>query len=361
MNVIFRVDASRFMGIGHLMRCLSLADTFRTINADCLFISRDFEETQTKRITKSGHKLAVLPCSKEQEGLTNETPYKQWLGVPWQQDAEESASHIPEIADFLIVDHYGIDASWHKTMNQFSENMIVIDDLANREYFCDFLVDQTWGRKEEEYKDKVPVSCKLLLGSDYSLLRKEFSEFRDFTLKNRKAYKGIQNILVSMGGMDQKNMSIEILDTLNQINWVYEPVINVVIPGSSKYTEKIYHYAEHSQLAINILTDAMNMHELMSDADLAIGTAGTTSWERCSLGLPALVFIDADNQKTIGKRLETAGAIKLWNSREELKIQISEILGNQELWFSMMRSAAQICDGTGCSRLIRRLTANDKN
>jgi UDP-2,4-diacetamido-2,4,6-trideoxy-beta-L-altropyranose hydrolase len=90
----------------------------------------------------------------------------------------------------------------------------------------------------------------------------------------------------------------------------------------------------------------------MAASDLAIGAAGTTSWERCCLGLPALTYIYADNQREVARNLETVGAIGVWENTSELKEHLEEFLHDASLYQRAVAAASAVCDGLGVERVV---------
>ena len=216
MNVVFRVDASIQIGIGHVMRCLSLADQIQKLPSNIYFISRALDGHLGDLITKKGYKVILLPnLEKDCTSTEENSGYINWLGLSWHQDANETTEVIKnDELDWLIVDHYCFDYRWHNKLKKFSKKLMVIDDLANRKLNCDLLLDQTYGRIHSDYIQLVNVNTELLLGAEYALLRSEFSLFRLEALKKRKESNSIDNILVSVGGMDFKNFTKTIVDNL---------------------------------------------------------------------------------------------------------------------------------------------------
>ena len=95
--------------------------------------------------------------------------------------------------------------------------------------------------------------------------------------------------------------------------------------------------------------DSSNMAELMLNADLSIGAGGSTSWERCCLGLPTLLFVTANNQIKIAENLEKLKAVKIVNN---LKHDLELILGNINLWQQMSIESENICDGLGVKKVV---------
>ena len=189
---------------------------------------------------------------------------------------------------------------------------MVIDDLANKQFDCDILLNQNLGIQRKIYISKVSESCKLLLGCDYALLRPEFLELRKEALKKRKNTKKIKNILISMGGSDVKNVTYNILQ---QLGGEYNVV--VVLGKESPHNDVIINYAKDKN--IEVIVSANNMAELMLNADLSIGASGSTNWERLCLGLPSLIFTVAENQIKFSKILDKLGLIRLLGDVGEKK------------------------------------------
>ena len=298
MNIVFRVDSSTEMGVGHLMRCLTLAGEFQNKNHKVTFICR---ELQGNIINLIRHKVISLLVNSD---FWSDDLYLGLLGVTQEQDAEQVIKVIPKNTDLLIVDNYALDEMWHKKLRQYTDKIIVIDDLANKKFDCDILLNQNLGSQVESYKGKVPNNCELLLGCDYALLRPEFKKLRERALEKRKNTKNIKNILISMGGSDIKNITYDILQQLDSnFNVV------VVLGSTSPHNAMIENYVKNKN--IKVIVNAKNMAELMLEADLSIGASGSTNWERLCLGLPSLIFTVAENQIKFSKILDELGLIKL--------------------------------------------------
>ena len=344
MIVVFRVDSSSQMGLGHLMRCLTLADELHKKNYKVFFICRELTGNLIAFI-----KYTVLKLPRDDNFKSNDL-YLSWLGASQEQDAVQTIRIIPQSVDLLIVDSYALDEKWHKQLRPYVEQNIVVDDLANKQFDCDMLLNQNLGRQKEDYQDKVSDDCELLLGCDYALLRPEFSELRTQALKKRKRTKEIENILISMGGSDKNNITY---DVLQQIDDDFN--ITVVLGGASMHQEMIKDYAKGKN--IMVIIDAKNMSELMLNADLAIGAGGSSSWERCCLGLPTLQFIIAENQREVAKKIEQLrAAITVRNLQDDLK----ELASDLNLWQLLSEGSRKICDGLGVKRVVKALNKLQK-
>jgi len=336
MKVIFRVDASLEMGIGHVMRCLTLANELKQQNHEIIFICR---ELTGNHILLIKYPVLVLP---KNDNFQSDGLYLNWLGVTQEQDAEQTIKVIPKNIDLLIVDSYALDEIWHKQLKPYTKKIMVIDDLADRQFDCNVLLNQNLGTQIEDYKDKVLNNCELLLGCDYALLRPEFPNLREKALIKRKNTKVIKNILISMGGSDITNKTYDILQEVSD-----DLNIVVILGGISPHNKMIKNYAK-SRKNVKVVVDADNISRLMFDADLAIGAGGSTSWERCCLGLPTLLYVLAENQRKIAGNLEQLGAVKIVDN---LKVNLQNILNNFSFWQIMSEKAQTVCDGIGVKRI----------
>ena len=337
MKVVFRVDASLQMGTGHVMRCLTLANELQQQNHKIFFICR---ELTGNHILLIKYPVLVLP---KNDNFQSDSLYLNWLGATQEQDAEQTIKVIPKNTNLLIVDSYALDEIWHKHLRTYTKKIMVIDDLSDRQFDCDVLLNQNFGTQIEDYKDKVPNDCELLLGCDYALLRPEFPNLREKALIKRKNTKEIKNILISMGGSDITNKTYDILqEVTDDLNIV------VILGELSSHNKMIQNYAKNKK-NVKIVIDANNISGLMLDADLAIGAGGSTSWERCCLGLPTLLYVLSENQRKIAGNLEQLDAVKIVDN---LEVNLQNILNNFSFWKTMSEKAQTVCDGMGVKRII---------
>lgn len=193
----FRVDSSSKIGAGHLMRCLTLAGELNKLGYHTTFICRNLSGNLISLIN---YKVIILPRN---NNFKSNDLYLDWLGATQKKDAIETISASPQNLDLLIVDSYALDEVWHRELRRYTKKIMVIDDLANRTFDCDILLNQNLGSQVDDYQNKVPDECDLLLGSNYALLRAEFAGLRRDALIKRENTREIKNILVSIGGSDQ--------------------------------------------------------------------------------------------------------------------------------------------------------------
>ncbi len=381
MHIAFRVDSSTIIGYGHVMRCLTLAHallhklktaevtTERSGASQKLlisFICRKHQGHINQLILDAHFNLLQLPEGEQEINANNSN---SWLGTTSEQDSQQCIillQNLPFI-DLLIVDHYAIDHQWHTLMNPYYQKLLAIDDLANRNLTCDYLLDQTFNRKKEAYQPLVPEHCQLLLGQDYILLRDEFSLLKNKALRRRKqhinqdAYNlSSTNIIISMGGTDPDNLSQLALVAIEMaIKKRAKITVNMVISSQSNHLSSLTEYCEERPW-VKLITDSKNMASLMLSADIAIGACGGTTWERCCLGLPCLTIITAENQQLIANNLSQTGAIINlgWNqdvTKNSMIAALDNLLNNVQFYQAMTDACFTICDGQGAKRVVEQL------
>lgn len=303
-TVAVRVDSSELIGSGHLMRCLTLAERMCFDGADVHFICRDLAGNLNYLVEERGFALHILPHHTPERSLMG---YEAWLTVVPELDAEETAEVLRAIRPVsrLVVDSYALDASWEQKMRPLASEIFVIDDLANRRHDCDFLLDQNFYRDlQHRYDDLVPEKCKLLLGPRHALLRQEFYEAKARLVPRDGS---LRRILVFYGGSDRTQETEKAIRALVKLQ-LSSVTVDVVVGGSNPRRGQIERLCrQHDFLRYHCQVE--NMAELMANADLCLGAGGTTTWERCFLGLPTIVTAIAENQFEICRDCAEAGLI----------------------------------------------------
>ena len=241
MKVALRVDASLDIGIGHVMRCLALADALRDRGAVCTFVCREFPGNLIDVIRRHNHQVHPLPLVAPAVDLTNNAPlcHAAWLGVDWRDDVRQMQSALGEdLFDWIVVDHYGIDALWERSMRPRCRSLMVIDDITDRMHDCDVLLNQNLGRTAADYDGLTPFGCRVCAGSEYALLRPEFKALRAFSLR-RRAIPCLDRLLITMGGVDKDNVTGSVLDALFGCPLPSACRISVVMGPHAPWLERI--------------------------------------------------------------------------------------------------------------------------
>lgn len=335
MKVVIRVDSSAELGMGHLIRCLTLAKEIGQHGADVEFICQDLPGEQSKLLEEQGQSVRRF-----RRVITAEEDARATLSV---------MSGPP--ADWVIVDHYRLDASWEKMFRQGQTRVMVIDDLADRPHDCDLLLDQNYNPDEPaRYSQLVPEDCTLLLGPTFALVGQAYESNRG----RRPDYS--RNVVIAFGGSDPP---VETLTAIEAMRVLSSFQVDVVVGAANRHREEIkkkcctfsgFHF--HMQVP--------NLAELLGKADLAIGAGGSSTWERCCLGVPSIIISIADNQAQSAAKLGRDGYAIYLGKASDVEIEaivsaVREIHERPDLRDSLSRRSMQLVDGRGRYRVTERL------
>lgn len=288
MRVVIRADASVAIGTGHIMRCLTLAETLRERGAAVMFVCREVAGNCCDLIQGKGFEVSRLPGAEPFSAV---------------RDAGLTAAVMGASADWLIVDHYALDAEWERRLRQHARRIMVVDDLADRPHDCDLLLDQNlFDDMELRYAGLTSPDCRLFLGPRYALLRDEFIAARR-TLRKRDG--SVRRLLLFFGGSDPTNETEKALQAVATPEFSALS-IDVVVGAANPLGDRIQNICAGLPNVI-FHRQVTHMAELMTRADLAVGAGGTATWERCFLGLPALTVVVADNQAKPAEAADRAG------------------------------------------------------
>lgn len=308
MKVVVRADASSWIGTGHVVRCATLAERLRQQGVDVLFVCRRMPGDCCDWLISRGFRVLQLGAVDHPYSGATST-HASWLGVPIDEEIDEITALLSaggDRFDWLIVDHYAIGAQWESALRRVADKILVIDDLADRKHDCEVLLDQNLSSAgDARYAELVPVGSKLLCGPRYALLQPEYALWRSRVNVRSGTPK---RLLVFFGGADVDNMTVQALDGIERA-MLTDIVIDVVIGASNHHRVEIETRAsDFPRLQTHI--GLPSLAPLMAAADLAIGAAGTTSWERCCLGVPSIVIALAANQELIARELDQRGLVR---------------------------------------------------
>jgi UDP-2,4-diacetamido-2,4,6-trideoxy-beta-L-altropyranose hydrolase len=318
MKAVFRVDSSNFIGFGHLIRCLTLAKQLRKRGVECSFVCRDHPGNIAAKVIDSGFSVFLLERANEAAVLKgSELEYDKWLGCSWKIDADETNEILKSVQpEWLIVDHYSIDVKWEEALAKNYMNLMVIDDIANRDHSCDILLDQNlFINMKRRYERRVSSQCLQLLGPKYALLQAEYSQLRE---KAKVRNGSTKNLLIFFGGSDQTNLTELAFLAAHSFGGKISS-INVVMPSASPFYHQVKKLVKSIKKA-KLHSDLQSLAPLMLEADIGIGAGGATNWERFCLGLPSLVITLAENQKAVNQDLDQLGLIDLIGDSETVQI-----------------------------------------
>lgn len=343
MKIVFRVDASLYIGSGHVMRCLVLAEELKSKGHDVIFMCRELEGNLIDHIQNSHFQVIKLKKVDLIKPKASDD-YLSWLQVSVIEDAIEFLSNILE-CDVIITDHYALDYQWEDIVRKkLSCNLVAIDDL-NRSHSVDLIVDQNyWPNMESRYSQ---CEANRLLGPNYALLRPEFRK-----LKSENTTKE-ERVLAFFGGADPTG---ECLKLLNAIHSFEALPFNVLILAGviNPCGEQLL---EHHSPFVKVQTHSNNFEYELKKSKYVIGASGVSNWERFCLELPTTIVSVAKNQESLSEYLDQINAVRYLGSGDQTSSDtyITEIEYLIHNWHSIQYESVINVDGLGALRVAKEI------
>ncbi|MBI2117624.1 GNAT family N-acetyltransferase, partial [Candidatus Peregrinibacteria bacterium] len=308
---LFRTDASPVIGTGHVMRCLALAQVLQDVGSSTVFLSATLPEVLRERLTREHCDCRTL------------------TSIPYgEQDAEETAKLGHDIgAEWIVVDGYSFDAAYQDALKTAGMKLLFIDDYRHCDHYAaDIILNQNVYASENLYNVRGPFT-KLLLGTKYVLLRKEFYNSLSPRLPARALAK---NVLLTLGGFAPTEL-----------------------PATQRSLED-------TGCTVRVAEGNANMPSLMQWADMAISAGGTTAYELAYMGVPTLLLVRAENQTRVAQGMADAGcAVNLGPIRhirtEKMTRELLRLLQNAEQCARMSAAGRRLVDGEGAGRVAMEL------
>jgi UDP-2,4-diacetamido-2,4,6-trideoxy-beta-L-altropyranose hydrolase len=359
-RVVIRVDASVDIGLGHLTRCLTLANALAADGTKICFLMRDRSEAFAQLIEFNGHDYRLLHSSGRCGPAADTKAHSRWLPVSWQEDAEDTAREISKLGpvDWLVVDNYALDSGWERELRAKGRRILTVDDLAERPHDCDILLDQNFVRGMwTRYETLVPSTCKSLLGPRYALLRPEFAAQRHSLVARDGT---VSRILICFGGTDPMNETTKALAAVRGAR-TEGLAIDVVVGRGNPNAESVARQCAEIPGATSY-QGAENMAALMARADLAVGAGGVMSWERCCLGLPTIAIAIVEHQVDLLEALAEQGSLSYLGAADAVsEIEIGDAIRSLAVDPARIRRmgecARALVDGEGCRRVAAAMSA----
>ena len=346
MNIIFRLDASKNNGIGHLIRCKSLASSLINRGAKAHFIMRYLDMEFKKFLKMRKCKVTILPKRKIFSKLDHENLWPKRLQKIDAIDTKKIISN-KEI-DLLVIDHYGLNSIWEKALTKKAKKIMVISDYLNRRHSCDFFLNQNIVKEQNlNFNQNLPKKCKILLGPKYSLIDKSYANYRkNVKIKNKL----ISKVFISFGGSETPKLLEKVIESFD-CNILRNLRLIIVSNNELKKFPKIKK---------NFYKKQKTLTKLINKSDFCIGAGGISTWERMCLGKPSLVFSISKNQVQICKDLKNKNLIYYVKGYKNIKPtfirkKIISIIKNIKLFNEKKLNNIITVDGLGVSRVTEIL------
>jgi len=351
MKCAFRVDASLLMGTGHFVRCLTLARVLRDRCCQVLFVTREHPGHRIAELETAGFLTFVLPPPPPAPDA-DRTSYSTWRGVGEEQDALETLRALGQFKpDWLIVDHYGLGASWERTLASSGCRLLAIDDLPDRDHEAALVLNQNFGGTT----GRLSKDAKALIGPRFALMKPDYGEAARFRLAERSRVARIQ---VFLGGVDADNVTDRVLSVLLRPTFAGLEIDLVLPVFHPVFRDRTQLEARHPGLHIH--APRPHLADLLLQADLVIGAGGTSLWERLCIGVPSLVVALAENQVPACKALASAGLIEYLGTldasfEERLLDGLKRLLPDHALRSDFSSRGRACVDGLGAWRIAEQL------
>ncbi len=281
--IFFRTDGNSDIGMGHIMRCLSIAKACKSKKIEVAFITATKE--CVKVIEDQGIKDYILETNyKEMESEIQ--PLQALLADKNKKDT------------VILIDSYQMTNKYVEELKQLG-HVVCLDDLGNT-YPADMLINYNMYAESLDYDYKDNQKPKLILGPKYAPLRDEFL--------NKEAYEvreEAKKVMLTTGGSDPKNATAGLLNAflrnglLNRKGIEYHVIIGPLNPFSDALKKE---FGKNPQVVLH--EKVTNMSEIMEDCDVLVTTTGSTVYEACAIGIPMIAFYYADNQQQIAEYLD---------------------------------------------------------
>jgi len=333
-RILFACDAGPQVGGGHVMRSLTLARALAERGAACAF-------------------LAPPPVAAVLDAFAPETARAPAASTAPGALAQAAAGIE---ADALVFDHYGLAAAEHRAMAR-GRPALAIDDLADRPLHADLILDSGPERRAQDYAGLVPSTARLLLGPGFAPVRPDFAALREAALARRSG--PVRRVLVSLGLTDLDAVTARVVARLSPL--VGEAALDIVLGSAAPSLAPLTRLAAtDARLVLHV--DTRDMAALTARADVGVGAAGSTTWERCTLGLPSVLLVLAANQRPAATALADLGAALAVDAdapdfAARFDAAARRLLAEEALRTALSARSAQVCDGAGAARTAEAFLA----
>ncbi|NRB06376.1 MAG: UDP-2,4-diacetamido-2,4,6-trideoxy-beta-L-altropyranose hydrolase [Richelia sp.] len=339
MNLAIRVDASRQIGTGHVMRCLALAQAWQDAGGDVIFIMTSPPALEA-RLKSEEIEVIYIPT---QTGSI--------------EDARETINLTRKFdANCIVIDGYKFDGKYQKRIKDDGLRLLMIDDYGHAEhYYADIILNQNISADESLYVNREPYT-QFLLGVKYTLLRREFWQWCGW---KREIPTVARKILVTLGGSDPDNVTLKVIQALQLVKLDDLETV-VVVGGSNPHYEQLKFVCLDAKFPIHLKRNVTNMAELMAWADVAIAAGGSTNWELAFMGLPSIILVLAENQRAIAQKL---GSMKITVnlgcyediSPTEIALALKPLMDVSQARIEMSQQGQKLVSGSAVTRIAEIL------
>lgn len=346
MRIGFRVDSSMEIGGGHVSRCLSLAAELEVRGFDIVFFCRILSGDFTEKI-KSRHHCVTFESQNPSE-------------IDCEAEIALIATYIKEegALDWLIIDHYAVTQEWETAAGRIVDKIFVIDDFVNRSHACDIYLNQSVTNLTDEQADRIN-SVSFLLGASYALLDRNISSYR---VSKRGGPKKIYSMVIDFGSYNNFEVFTNVIETVKSLERDDLQIEAEVMLGRNEQLLRLLKQKFNGVKGLNFHSFTTNYLQILANCDVAIGSCGVTSLERCCLGIPSFVIPIVDNQLLLLDMLVQNECVKLVGGLDYIDVPLLRSglsnYVNDGIDQNWSESCKKIVDGEGVRRVADILTVS---
>ena len=335
--ILIRADANKIIGVGHVMRCLSIGHEISKKGEDVLFVTADHDG----------------------DGLIHQNGFESiCLNSNWANMDDEIADIKRVLLDkhpsLFFIDSYYVTQKYFKEIKNYVKT-VYMDDLNSAIWDVDYLINYNIFSLIFDYSIYESTNTRLLLGTQYAPLRNEFKISNEFTIREE-----VKNIFVSAGGSDPTGITEKIIENICPI--IESVSFHFIVGPLNPRKEHILEIADHVGNAV-IHVNEKNMSDLMKTCDVAVSASGSTLYELCAVGIPTITYSLADNQLMATEEFAKQGILlSIGDCREnkdfvyQIREQIKMLCDDRELRLDLSSRMRNIVDGRGAERIVDALT-----
>lgn len=261
----FRTDGSSHIGLGHLVRCISLSSALKPI-FNIHFVSRQIPVGLSEEIKSYGFNVSMI------------------------FDEAEFMARI-KYNDYVVLDGYHFDVDYQKKIKSLGCYLVCIDDLHNKKFVADLIINHSPCVSQDAYETE-PYT-RFALGPDYSLIRPSFLNYTD-----RKSEPNPSTILICFGGSDSKNLTLKAYNVVKDFPKFKKITI---ITGSAYQKKNVLIRLLTTDERVNYLeaVGEEQMAEEMRNVHVAIIPASGILFEAIASGTIPVSGMYTDNQRNV--------------------------------------------------------------
>lgn len=333
-KVLIRVDGGKNIGMGHIMRMLTLSEELKK-HFDIIFICR-YDNTNKylpgiEKIKESRFKVHIIDSSNIVDQIINIQKFEE--------------------ADLFITDSYDVNEEYFDSLKKYFYKTVYIDDVNICRMNVDFVINPNISAQTYKYNTEPNENAKLLLGAQYTILRNEFMGFNRKTINEN-----VENVMITVGGMDDKYLTLRIIKLLSNFKLNLHVIIGDAFDDLLKSKIK---GIKANNLKI-ILYENATMSKVMEKCDLAISACGSTLYELIAMKVPTIGLVVADNQKEVAKILGDYRIIintekLIYTNEDKFLIKFIELLDNYDLRKELIENGKNFIDLNGAKKICKEI------